>query len=1481
MTRFDNTGFFADLGDPKLRNALISAAERLGRVPDEEAALAAMAGRLPERECAQAARLDDRVERGWTADAGPLPRSDFDRALASEQGSGEQPLPAALGEHIAGADGCLRCTIRLLAMLGHPDALSARHLLWAELPGGPTRAEVTATLSNPDLFFRLGLPEPIEDIAKRLGTTPDDLGEELERARQLTGQSQSVLADVEQTQWSLEPRVDIASWRAEHPEPRQPPSHGTYQFLAAAGAADDQPIELLLLPSDAGPPEHYSGPVVELKEIRTDTRNGPRWETRATLLLQGDAEELPTRFHWRLRFEPRDMLAAIERDGDLPDRHAMGALRLTRGEAAWGDLLRRLLPVFDSELPTAAGDLSRSFPGRLPGLPQGYEAEIVATSDEPAIVAPKDRIQRVYFPTNRGLVALSAAFEYSERSGGGRLDRTMRDAWFNLSAASSRSLASFARGRGSVQYEHEEVRRVVPFTSPHCADSHLFGKSFEAACHVAVLLEALRLLRAAAGLTDGPRASRDWVITGAVVGFGVGPVGVLEEKLQQVEAGVRAAELRPNPLLVVPASQVDETLGLVRKQAVQAGKDGRVPVRVDVVGAGDWSDLLHLAVTGHNEAQPWSWLSLATRSPRRSAPRWEELPEEPLAPLGVAFPEALNRYVLDPTRHRLEHQASGRQLLAEAWGRRARGEPLPEEPGEALDEALLRHAAVAWVEREARPSPETLLATDGPSAAPPEEPREPEAAPLRTWLEQPEATSRWKREDWQAFVEAGADALRAGGVPAERAAEIARVVRLSRSRGRPAEPPSNVRSLFGTPTATPAQEEDELSVAAEPVACPMAPPLDWDVASLVRHSDLATTSLSSPLVEAWCETRGLLPGRMFIVGLGRGPTATDVATAVGEAALRLQGHAEVALFAGLAVLGTPEAGETPDELDGIAAFAAGTVAWGGFMQRPADPRGGLMARLEAASARTGLVRLHTQDAATLDRPDDDLDGAAAVTLRPLSGRRRARSVSLPPALLTTPAADRMIDTWAGAVLDRIVDQLDRRVSFFGEQLRDSNQKIEWWGKKSDDDKASHPDVWINQAVDLVALVAYPSEPRAKSATSFYETDIPDLKEKSSELLRKAETARREVLAARRQGMREIGLQLFIDASMRGLDIGDIVAAPDAEVRRAWRSWEDELGGVIRDAGHRWCRAGGLTSQQQARVLNRHVVWRLYTKGDRAVLIPHALIHTQQSRSFQAGRLRAWAHPLDAAEQVAVGPRTAAGPGAAGSPLPTLYEQLWPTPPPWTGRLTDAAQGYALRTPLRACRHVMPTSALEALTALVLEPPPRGSAGGLGPIRHEQTFNEVERVPELAMLLADALTRREREGPESQPKRLPNQPHEELIDGLEALAESWDREWFESFKKLGRRRAPPSAALQAARRAEHLSARQRAAVEVKYSLELVALVGRITRVLAAMGQGQSTLGELYVAIGDLGDRLIADYGPDFGQADAERLLSAAALVKGQG
>ena len=1078
--------------------------------------------------------------------------------------------------------------------------------------------------------------------------------------------------------------------------------------------------------------------------------------------------------------------------------------------------------------------------------------------------------QRVFFPTPAGLFALRADLHYSRAlSLRSKLHKATQDAWIHLGIdTGSRCLETFARAGGAVRTADEAITGTRPFAEPPCNERQLEGPSYQAACHVAVLLEALRLLRVASGLQGGPMSTRDWVITGAVQGRQIGPIGELKKKLAAITAAVHDAQLRPRPLLVVPTSQVDEARSALAAAQAADEEAGRPRVEVEVAGAGVLDDLLSLAIGGYERAAT-SWLRLAAKPTGRPEPAWHRLPDEPEPPLQTAFRGALDRYLLEPRRADVGEAGSGRDLFASAWARREAGEPLPGPPGAALDEALLRYAADAWAARLTAQTPEAQAA--GP--AEPEAPT-PDGQLLRTWLGEPRRTAKWGRAQWDAFAEEAADGLRRGALPSSRVGSAARLVRLLRPPT-PAAPTGNVVSLFGDGPTTRAPTDEFGPEAAGPVASPQPLPLRWDVASLVRHADLTTTELSSPLFDAWWEARGTHPGRAFVIGRGRGPTGREVRAAVAEAVLVVREIAEVHLFAGLTVIHAPEKDAPLEELEGlqlIAAAAAGdraTGAWGTLMQRPADPRAGLMKRLEASTRRTGLVRLHHQDPAWLE---PDSDGGAAISLRPLTGAGRlgrAHSVSLPAAVLQTKAGDALVDAWSEPLLDRIVEQLDRRVSFYGEQLRDANTKIAEWART--ENKDDHPDVWINQGIDLVALIAHPVKPEAKPARSFYEQDIPQLRDRSADLLRKAQTARRQVLAARRDGLRGLALQLFVDASMRGLTIDDVDPDASSELRRAWRAWDEQVGDIVRDAGHRWCRAVGLDSPaQRARVLTRRVVWRLYVHGDRVVLIPHALVHSRQSTPVRVGRVSAWVHPLDAAVEAPApepGPLPqrfeeawAQDPGRAAQ---RLYRELWPATPPWDSLPGQAARARELEQPLAALREVMGVSRLQALASLLLDDGGSNGRGARGSLPADHPLHV--QIPELAMELADAL----------QTNCVEDTTH--LEKPLERLAHRWDPEWVTSFHELGRRLAPHSQALQAAEARSFMVPEQIAALEAEYALDLVGLVDRVSRLLGAMDAGQSSLGELFVTLGDLGDALISDHGPDFGVRDAERLLRAAALV----
>ena len=168
--------------------------------------------------------------------------------------------------------------------------------------------------------------------------------------------------------------------------------------------------------------------------------------------------------------------------------------------------------------------------------------------------------QRVFFPTPAGLFALRADLHYSRAlSLRSKLHKATQDAWIHLGIdTGSRCLETFARAGGAVRTADEAITGTRPFAEPPCNERQLEGPSYQAACHVAVLLEALRLLRVASGLQGGPMSTRDWVITGAVQGRQIGPIGELKKKLAAITAAVHDAQLRPRPLLVVPTSQVDE-----------------------------------------------------------------------------------------------------------------------------------------------------------------------------------------------------------------------------------------------------------------------------------------------------------------------------------------------------------------------------------------------------------------------------------------------------------------------------------------------------------------------------------------------------------------------------------------------------------------------------------------------------------------------------------------------------------------------------------------------------------------------------------------------------------------------------------------------------------------------------------------------------------------------------------------------------------
>ena len=140
--------------------------------------------------------------------------------------------------------------------------------------------------------------------------------------------------------------------------------------------------------------------------------------------------------------------------------------------------------------------------------------------------------QRVFFPTPAGLFALRADLHYSRAlSLRSKLHKATQDAWIHLGIdTGSRCLETFSRAGGAVRTADEAITGTRPYAEPPCNERQLEGPSYQAACHVAVLLEALRLLRVASGLQGGPMSTRDWVITGAVQGRQIGPIGELKKK---------------------------------------------------------------------------------------------------------------------------------------------------------------------------------------------------------------------------------------------------------------------------------------------------------------------------------------------------------------------------------------------------------------------------------------------------------------------------------------------------------------------------------------------------------------------------------------------------------------------------------------------------------------------------------------------------------------------------------------------------------------------------------------------------------------------------------------------------------------------------------------------------------------------------------------------------------------------------------------
>ena len=354
---------------PDLLRLLDGFAAGLPGRSDEEL-MAALADRPPATDCGRVRGLVRRTRRELRGRTPASRKAVAEAAICSPDARfWDLERIASLYRHLAEGRACPRCGLRLLALRGDDQALSRHSLLEAAVFEGLPPVRVLASLRPSDLFFRLGLPEPLAAVARRVDLATSELLDRIEEARGSILRSGSMLASTAEVMWSLDsPYADLASWDAEHPEPAvAAPARYRMQPIAAAPTAEaSDPRKVELLGRADGP-----GSLVELREVVIDGR----WETRATLLAEDDAA-FPGSFSWAVEFDPHDLLAYGSEETDSALRRDLGVLRALRGEVAWNDLWDRLVPSRSGTLPSPEDDQVLRLPGRLPGRPVRYETTV-------------------------------------------------------------------------------------------------------------------------------------------------------------------------------------------------------------------------------------------------------------------------------------------------------------------------------------------------------------------------------------------------------------------------------------------------------------------------------------------------------------------------------------------------------------------------------------------------------------------------------------------------------------------------------------------------------------------------------------------------------------------------------------------------------------------------------------------------------------------------------------------------------------------------------------------------------------------------------------------------------------------------------------------------------------------------------------------------------------------------------------------------